>query len=88
MACSQFPDLGLNPHPLHWKHRILTTGNPCGFSSVSLDVDFFFFSPAGPQVLLLDSHSVNGAIVECVWEEVSSGPSCPITATPPEDITF
>ena len=23
-----FPGQGLNPHPLHWKHRILTTGPP------------------------------------------------------------
>ena len=23
---SQFPDQGLNPHPLHWEHRVLTIG--------------------------------------------------------------
>ena len=25
---SKFPDQGLNLHPLHWKHRILTSGLP------------------------------------------------------------
>ena len=75
---------GLNP--LHWKPGALTTGSPCGFSSVSLDVDFFFL--AHHQVVLLDGYSVNGAVVECKWEEVSSGSSCSISATPPEDITF
>ena len=25
---SYFPDQGLNPHPLHWKRRVLTTGPP------------------------------------------------------------
>ena len=25
---SYFPDQGLNLHPLHWKHRVLTTGPP------------------------------------------------------------
>ena len=24
----QFPDQGLNPGPLHWEHRVLTTGPP------------------------------------------------------------
>ena len=27
-AGSQFPDQGLNPCPLHWEHKILTTGPP------------------------------------------------------------
>ena len=25
---SKFPDQGLNLQPLHWKHRVLTTGPP------------------------------------------------------------
>ena len=29
MACgSLFPSKGLNPHPMQWKHRVLTTGLP------------------------------------------------------------
>ena len=24
----KFPDKGSNPHPLHWKHRVLNTGLP------------------------------------------------------------
>ena len=25
---SSFPDQRVNPHPLHWKHRVLTNGRP------------------------------------------------------------
>ena len=25
---SSFPNRGSNPHPLHWKHRVLTIGPP------------------------------------------------------------
>ena len=40
---SQFPDQGLNPRPLHWKHGVLITG-----SSGRSPIDFplpSFFSP-------------------------------------------
>ena len=31
------PNRGLNPHPLHWKHRVLTTGPPGSPDSSILD---------------------------------------------------
>ena len=28
VGCQQFPKQGMNPHPLQWKCRVLTTGPP------------------------------------------------------------
>ena len=33
---SYLPDQGLKPHPLHWKHRVLTTGPPGKSQNVTL----------------------------------------------------
>ena len=43
------PDQGLNPHPLHWKHRVLTTGHP-GKSQVII---FCFIQL---KLILIDFH--------------------------------
>ena len=37
LACGNFfPEQGLNPWPLHWKHRVLTTGPPGKVSTAVL----------------------------------------------------
>ena len=45
IAGSQFPSRGLNPCPLQWKHRVLTTGLPGN----SLR-QFFFYTETKPRI--------------------------------------
>ena len=42
IARSWFPDQGSNPHPLHWKHGVLTTGPPGKFPIFHFKIAFTF----------------------------------------------
>ena len=58
-AGSQFPDQGSNPHPIHWKGEILTTG-PLGKASLD-HFDIILL----PSVILLNIPCFFPAVGDC-----------------------